>query len=83
MTAQQFITATMVVCEGMSANAGPFKMVELYDNPIDGISYTCLIIVYEGIVDDAVTKNIYRFWLNAQSVVRKARVPKSEWPVGV
>lgn len=78
----EFELAVKTNIESMG-NAGPFDMVRCNYNPLDGKSYALIAVVWDGNVDDTCTKTVYRFYINTQNALRRVRIQKSEWPIGV
>lgn len=82
MTSLEFIQGVKAHIEALGS-AGPFTILENNHNPIDGVSYSALVRVWEGNTNDAVTRNFYRFWLaNDGITIRKAKIAKTELPAG-
>jgi hypothetical protein len=83
MTSLEFVAGVKAHLEAIAGNPGPFNLVMMNDAPLDGKSYATLVVVWEGITNDNVTKVCYRYWLNSSNVITRARIAKTEWPAGI
>jgi hypothetical protein len=80
MTNMEFLAAVSAYVETLAPAAGPWKIITFEHNATSDTTKTALVLVWVGIGDNTITKNVYKVWFTA-GVLTKALVAKSEWPI--
>jgi hypothetical protein len=77
-----FTTAVNELMATLWPTVGPHEIIKFHDNLVDNTKYTALVLIWDGVTNNAVTKKLYKLWL-VDGVLTYAEVAKTEWPIGI